>query len=337
MISKALAALSGLAPAIALFPGQALAATPFNNVQFLTGNVAGTEVLNLASPGQLLTGSPFPYNTLNDATGAKLATDNGDLKDFSFSGSSASSGLGAARVVLGASGASSPFSSVDSGRVGAQHSFTGTAGTNNPGTIISNSTTLLFNSHLTITDASFNFSSLNTRGTTWEYSTLQFLDPSGNVFSPLSPQSWTIGASGQYAAAGSGFSGIAGMGNWISASTGTVNGVGTSQTSNGSNGPNDNLPSFTPQFVGLAANTQIGGIRWVTYLEDVRGTTNGGSNLTSSLLDFTISGTISTTAPVARVPGPLPLLGVAMAFGCSRRIRGRIRNRCASRPTAVSA
>ena len=330
--------LGGVAlSSVLLLPGAAHAGTPFA-LEFLTGSTPGTEVLNLSSPGQILSGGSFQYNTINDASGAKLTVDNGDLKDFTFSGTSASSGLGAARVVLGASGSSSPFASVASGRVGAQHSFTGTVAANNPGSLISNSTTLLFNPNLTVTGASFNFSSLNTAGVTWEYSTLQFLDPSGNPFSSLTPQAWTIGGISQYATAGSGFSGQAGIGNWISASTETVIDVDTNQTSSGSNGSGDNLPSFTPQIVGLPANTQIGGIQWVTYLEDVRGTTNGSSNFTSSLLAFSISGSISTSSfPVVDVPGPLPFFGVATAFGYSRRIRSRLRSRGASRSPDLPA
>lgn len=264
-----------------------------SDVEFLSGSTAGTEVLNLDTPGQLLSGGiPIQYNAIDNVTGAKLVTDNGDSKDFTLSGTSTAGTLGSARVVLGATGASSPFASVDSGRIGAQHSFNGTVASNNPGTVNSNTFELLFSSNLTVTDATFDFSSLNTAGSTWEYSVLQFLDPNGNPFSALTNPGWTIGAASQYAAAGAGFTGIAGIGNYIAASTATVVDVGTDFTSNGTSGAGDS-PNFNYALAGLAAGTQIGGLRWTTYMEDVRGVNNGDSNFTASLLDFKISGQIT--------------------------------------------
>lgn len=311
-----------------------LRAATFTNLEFLSGSTAGTEVLNLASPGQILSGNtPFAYNTINDNNGAKLVTSNGDLPDFTLSGLSTTGALGAARVVLGATGSSTPFGSVDSGRVGAQQSFTATVSSNNPGTVISNSFQLLFNSNLAVTDASFNFSSLNTAGLTWEYSVIQLLDAAGNPFNSLTNPGFTVGAASQYATAASsilfpgGFSGQAGFGNFIAAQTKTVLGVGTNLTAEGTNGDNNNIASFNYALAGLTPGTQIGGIRWTTYLEDVRGTSNGVTNLTSGLLDFTISGTVMP------VPAPLPLLGAAAAFSMGRRIRKRIR--LAAQPAAA--
>jgi hypothetical protein len=302
-----------IAPVLTIKPVQAIA---FTNQQFLSGSTAGTEVLNLARPGQVLSGGiPHQYNTINDATGAKLTTSNGDLNDFTLSGSSTPGALGTARAVLGATGASSPLSSVQSGRIGAQHSYTKSVSRNNPGSIESNQFRLIFNSNITVTNATFNFSSLNTRGTTWEYSVLQFLDPSGNPFSSLTGPGWTIGAASQYLSAGSGLSGQAGIGNFIAASTGTVTNVGTAQSVEGANGTRDNIAALNYALVGLTPGTQIGGITWTTYLEDVRGTNNVDSNFTSALLDFSISG-----RTVEAVPTPALLPGlIATGLGILRR------------------
>jgi hypothetical protein len=298
-----------IVPVLTIEPVQALA---FTNQQFLSGSTAGTEVLNLASPGQVLSGStPYQYNTINDATGSKLTISNGDSNDFTLSGSSTTGALGTTRAVLGSIGASSPLSSVESARIGAQHSYTKPVSSNNPGSVESNSFRLIFNSTIMVTDATFNFSSLNTQGITWEYSVLQFLDFSGNPFSPLSGPSWTIGSASQYLLAGSGFSGQAGIGNFIAASTGTVTNVGTAQSAEGANGPRDNISALNYALVGLTPGTQIGGITWTTYLEDVRGTNNVASNFTSALLDFSISG-----RTVEAVPTPALLPGL-MATGLS--------------------
>ncbi len=308
-----------------------LRAATFTNLEFLSGSTAGTEVLNLASPGQILSGNtPFAYNTINGITGAKLVTSNGDLPDFTLSGLSTTGTLGAARVVLGATGSSTPFGSVDSGRVGAQQSFTATVSSSNPGTVISNSFQLLFNSNLAVTDASFNFSSLNTAGLTWEYSVIQLLDAAGNPFNSLTNPGFTIGAASQYATAssllfpGGGFTGQAGVGNFIAAQTQTVSGVGSNQTTTGTNGIRDDIGTFNYALVGLTPGTQIGGIRWTTYLEDVHGTLNNPTNLTSSLLDFRITGTVSNDPGPVPIPGPLPLLGAAAAMNSARRLRRRI-------------
>ncbi|MBY0477615.1 MAG: T9SS type A sorting domain-containing protein [Chitinophagaceae bacterium] len=95
------------------------------------------------------------------------------------------------------------------------------------------------------------------------------------------------------------FSGQAGIGNYIAASKGTVLNVGTAATTSGTSGANDAMGAFNYTTVGLAAGTIIGGIRWTTYFEDVRGTGNASTNFTSSLLDFTITGSISTVLPVS--------------------------------------
>ncbi|NOT35817.1 MAG: hypothetical protein HOP11_00395 [Saprospiraceae bacterium] len=268
--------------------------TPISNIQFLSGATVGTEVLNLASPGQLLSSNtPFSYNILNDATAVKLVIDNGDLSEVILRGISSNGALGNASITL------SPTSA--SGRVRLDHGFTGTVGINNPGTVNSNIMTLLFTNNLQVTDAIFNLSSLNTGGITWEYSVIQLLDATGNPFSAITSPGWTLGANGQYnVGPGAGFSGMAGVGNYISASKLTVTNVGTNTVVSGVSGPNDNLSSFGYSTVGLPPGTIVGGIRITTYLEDVRGISNGSSNFTSSILDFTISGILCPT--IAAVP-----------------------------------
>ncbi|MCP9885819.1 hypothetical protein KBY97_11895 [Synechococcus sp. ATX 2A4] len=320
-------------------------AAPLTNLQFLTGppgaagctapaSPAGCEVLNLLLPGQVLAGhQSFAYNTINDLTGAKLVTNNGDLNDFLLSGNSSVGGLGYGRVALGATAAASPFPAVAPSRVQASHGFTTGVSINNPGSVTANSFQLLFNSNLVVTAASFNFSSLNTAGLAWEYSVIQFLNPAGSPFSAVAAPglTFTPGASSQYLSAGEGFSGQAGVGNYVAALTRTVLNVANSNptsTSNatrpGSNGTDNNL-LLNYARAGLTANTQIGGIRWTTYLEDVRNTDNNPSNLTASLLDFSITGTVSNDPGPVPIPGPLPLLGVAAAFGSARKLRQRIR------------
>jgi hypothetical protein len=330
-------------------------AAPVTNVQFLSGATpscaaptppAGCEVLNLVLPGQVLAGNQvFAYNTINDLTGAKLVTSNGDLNDFLLSGNSTVGASGYGRVALGATAAATPFPVVATSRVQASHGFTTRVTSNNPGSVTANSFELLFNSNLVVTAASFNFSSLNTAGLAWEYSVIQFLDAAGSPFSAVAAPtlSFTPGAASQYQAAGSGFSGQAGVGNYVAALTQTVLNVANSDpnspintTSTGTNGTdNDLLLDYTK--VGLTPNTPIGGIRWTTYLEDVRGTANNATNLTSSLLDFSITGTVSNDPGPVPIPGPLPLLGAAAAMNSARRLRRRISaSRSAGRLRALS-
>ena len=277
---------------VLIISGVANGAT-ITNMVFLAGTAAGTEPLNLASPGQVLAGgTPYQYNGIDNVTGTKLTTSNGDSPDFTLSGSASFASPMYARSVLGVTGASTPFPAATSGgRITSQQGISTSASVNNPGTIGMNSTTLLFSSSMSITNASFNFSSLNTSGVSWEYSVIRFLDVNGVPFSPLTSLAFTPGAAGQYLSAGAGFTGAAGAGNYLSASTGTVTGVGA-QTAIGTGGSGDDLATFGYALAGLAPGTQIGGITWTTYLEDVRGIGNSSSNFTSSLLDFTISGTI---------------------------------------------
>jgi hypothetical protein len=263
----------------------------FSNLQFLSGTAASGEVLNTVGPVPLSGGTPFPYNTIKDTDGTKLATDNMDVKDFTLSGSSIEGTLGNATIQLNPSGALA--------RVRLSQGYDGTVSTNNPGSVTCNTFTLKFNNNIMVTDASFNLNSLNTAGIAWEYSVIQLLNASGSPFSDVSGPSFTPGSASQYVSAGVGYSGQAGMGNFVSASTGTVTGVGTNSTTSGTSGTNDAISSFGYSTVGLTTGTQIGGITMTTCLEDVRGTSDGATNFTSSLFDFTITGCIaSSPAPV---------------------------------------
>jgi hypothetical protein len=294
------------------------AAVAFSNLQFLSGTAATGEVLNTA--GTLdLSNQVTQFNTMDNDTGVKLAAAgvDGYPGEFSFSASNIAGALGAASVTLNPSGGSA--------RVRDNHSFNGAVTANNPGTVNQNTLTLLFSSYLTITDASFSFSSLNTGGNstsptvTWEYSVLQLLDTAGNPFSAVAAPAldFAMGGSSQYLVGSSGgFSGVAGIGNFVAADKKITN-VGTSLVAgNLGSGTNDNL-TLTYALVGLPVGTQIGGMRWTTYLEDVRGVNNGNSNFTSSLLDFTISGTVV----------PEPGTAAVLLFGSVGLVLRRARNR----------
>lgn len=198
-------------------------------------------------------------------------------------------------------------------------SWTNTPTADNPGTIASATLRVTFADHVQVTDASVVFSSLNTAGAAWEYSVLRFFDPAGNYFSNISGPGWTIGAAGQYLTADgtSGFTGQAGVGNYVAASTGTVQNVGTSQTSTGTSGASNNL-TLTYTLAGLSPGTQVGGWEWSSYLEDVRGTSNTTSSFTSSMMDFTVTGIAVPEPSTAALLG-----GAVLAAGWARwRRRG---------------
>lgn len=246
------------------------------------------------------------YNVLNDSTGAKIATPGelagltGDLSDLTMNLQSTTGTLGTN---------SWQWQPTIDGRFLASHSFTGTVATDNPGRLSSNTITITFGDHLSITDLSMNGSSFNTAGVAWEYTVIEFFRPDGSSFS-------TAPTIGSYLTHTS-IDGSPSAGWYVLDNKGTVTGVGTSQTTTGANPPNENLTvtgglGYTN--VGLAPGTQIGGIRVTTFLEDVRGTGNGSTNFSSSLTEITISGSI--------VPEPstavLALAGLGVA-GLYRR------------------
>lgn len=196
----------------------------------------------------------------------------------------------------------------------ASHSFTGSPSSDNPGTRISNSVTLLFESHLDVTEFSFDVNSLNTRGIAWEFTTIEFLDPSGapmNAAPAIDPYLSHTEIDGSPS-----------QGVYVLDEKGTVLNVGTSDVSSGSSNSNENFTStgdLDYSDVGIDVGTSIGGIRMTTFLEDVRGTTDGNTNFTSRLIDFTFSGTIDP--PPVPEPGTTSLMLLGVATVALRRRR----------------
>lgn len=255
----------------------------FNEVAFpsATTNVGGT--------------SPT-YNVLNDATGAKLVTlpaPPGDTADLLFTFTTQAAASASATL---------QYQTTSNGRFTGTNSYNSASGSTNPGTRIFTQQRLRFDSHLTVTSLSAALLSLNTAGITWEFSTIAFLRPDGSYFSAAP----VIPAYNAY----SGFTGSPSQGWYVAADKTTVSGVGTATTAAGSNGSSDNL-TLTYSSAGLAAGTQVGGIEITTWLEDVRGTGNGTTSLTSSFTDFTFSGTISA----ANSPEPATLALLALGAG----------------------
>jgi len=271
-----------LAGLIATGPSAFAAAMFSTNIDF---NESAFPTSNTAVSGTV------GYNILNDTTGMELASLNGDLDDISLSFTS--------------NGANTDWEYVTtaSGSFRANHSYPTAATTTNPGTLISNSVTMSFGSHLSVTDFSFDASSLNSRGAGWEYSVIEFLDPSGNPFTTAP----VISAYGSHTAV----DGSPSQGVYLLDQTTTVTNVGMPLTAAGASNANENFTvtgDLEYSDVGLAPGTQIGGIRMTTFLEDVRGEDNNATNFTSSLIDFTFEGMIM--APV-----PEPSRGVLLAAG----------------------
>jgi hypothetical protein len=255
----------------------------------------------------------YGYNLLDDETGAKLAVNNGDGDDFAIDYSRS------APAALSSSG--TPNLKLDGKKIVSNRGFNKAVQQNNPGSLVSTTAKLLFSEDWQITDLQAKFTSLNTAGTLWEYSVLGFLKPDGSMFSPMP----VVGAYGQ----ASGLTGSPSVGWYVAANRGTLQGVGTDKTSGVLNGPADKL-TLTYALVGLAPNTAIGGLVWMSYLEDVRGVDNGTSSFTASWTEFMISGSSRSIAPsgnngfvagdlgAAQVPGPGGLLGVVYLLGLSR-------------------
>ena len=254
-----------------------------------------------------VTGATFSYNLLNDSTGALLGANNGDANDITLSFLNGPVGnLGSSRV---------EWQATSIGRYTGIRGFSGTVGSNNPGSRVSTVMQLEFGSHLTVTDLAATFLSLNTAGITWEFSVIGFLRPDGTFFTPQPTMSSYMSYPG--------FTGSPSEGWYVAASTGTVSGVGTNQTASGTTGPSDNL-MLTYGVAGLPAGTQIGGIYFASFLEDVRGISNGTTSLTASFSQFSISGEIQQVPE----PGTLLLTGaVVLALGLIRLQRSLPGNR----------
>jgi hypothetical protein len=253
-----------------------------------------------------------PYNLLNDQTGAKLVANNvpGDKNDFMIDYTDSVSASSSEVSNLKLTGKT----------IVSNRDFNSIAQKNNPGSLVSTTVRLLFLENWQITDLQAKFTSLNSLGVTWEYSVLGFLKPDGTTFSQMP----TIGAYGQ----ASGLTGSPSLGWYVAANKGTVQGVGTNTTVKGKNGVGD-ITTLNYALAGLAPNTAIGGLVWMSYLEDVRGTQNGLSSFTASWTEFMISGSSRSIAPsgsngfvgdlgVKQVPGPGGLLGVVYLLGLSR-------------------
>lgn len=297
---------------------------------FLVGPVAGPaadEVLN--TPNNLvLTSTPVGFDAIDINGGKRLgsnptASTATDAYDFFISASNTivvppSAALQTnhgivSQTILNPNGPDS--------RILHRHNYTNThtntyldnpptqPRTNNMGTAIVNTVRIDFGPHLTVTDIVLRFNSLNTAGVTWEYSYIYLLDQFGNPFTPPSAfSSWSLGAHSQYGVGPTaGFTGNAGPGLFVAGSKGTVNNVNTANTTSGTSGPAD-IASFSIDYsatgFNLPAGTIITGLIYATVLEDVRGTGNGTSNLTSSLADFTITYTI--------IPEPTSILVTTM-------------------------
>jgi hypothetical protein len=282
------------------FSSFAQAQTSFTNV-----NISFNEYA-FPTTTTVMTGTQS-YNLINDSTAAKLNSNNNDLNDFSLS--FATSGPGP----LSTSGTPKlEWQSTTTGRFTSSRGFNGAVSSNNPGTRVSTTTTLLFDSHVTVTDFSAIIDSLNTAGVGWETSKLGFLKPDGSFFSPEPTISTYLATSAAGAVNGSPSTGW-----FVLDSTGTTTGVGTGTTVSGANGSNDNNFVFNYAKAGLPAGTQIGGIVWTTNLDDVRGTTNGATNFTASWSEFTFSGSINTTASIPE-PSTLALLCPLVLGFCSK-------------------
>jgi hypothetical protein len=242
----------------------------------------------------------YAYNLINDRTGAELAANNGDANDFTISFSNSGPGDRSTQ--------DTPNLEFDNQKVISNRGYKDKVSSNNPGTLVSTTTTLRFLPQWNITNLKADFSSLNTSGTLWEYSVIGFLQPDGTPFSAAP----SIGAY----ASGTGFTGSRSLGWYVAADDGTVQNVGMNATAAGAggNGSSDKL-SLTYALAGLAPNTPVGGLIWTTYLEDTRGTGNNSSNFTASWTGFTFSSESANSVPT---PALLPGL-LALAAGAWRR------------------
>jgi hypothetical protein len=277
------------------------AQTPFNNINigfqeypFPTGTTTMTGTTN--------------YNLINDSTGLELTSNNADQNDFSISftdsGSVPLASPNTPRVRWN--------NTAGNGRFTSEHGYTAPVSSNNPGTRMTTTVTLLFNSNLQVTNFSTLFTSLNSGGISWETSVLGFLKPDGTAFTPQP-------VIADYLSSGAGLFASPSQGWFVANLTSTVNSasVGTNTVGAGSDSPNENGFTFDYAKAGLAPGTPIGGVVWITHLDDVRGTSNVQTNLTSSWTEFTFSGTVAAIPE----PGTLALLFAPAALGFLRRRR----------------
>jgi len=226
------------------------------------------------------------YNLFDDASGAKLSADNSDLDDLTIRFRTSPGGeLGATnrpRLVFRDDG--------DSRRIMAELSFDELPDTNNPGTRQFIDVEVCLAPHLNVRELALDTSSFNTRGTAWEFSQINFLDARCDPF----PDAPTVPP---YLEAGDGASGPVGLGHYLWADTGTVLNVGGNRTEVGSSGPGDS-PFLLSSSDARLDRQRIGGFRWRTTLEDVRGTENISSpTFSASLRNLSLRGAITEAAP----------------------------------------
>ena len=232
------------------------------------------------------------YNLFDDNTGTLLTADNDDLADLSIVFTTSAGGVNATSnrprlIWRDAAG--------DSKQITGELSYTDSPTANNPGTRQFIEVEIRFAPHLNITAVDLDTSSFNTSGTAWEFSQVSYLDSQYQPFSIASPVPRYLDAPSD------GLTGNQGLGHFYWAHTRTVTGVGSNQTSTGSNGPNDTSFVLASTAAGLTGQ-RIGGVVWRTTLEDTRGVDNPSSpSFTASLRGLTLTGTISTPAPAIQL------------------------------------
>jgi uncharacterized repeat protein (TIGR01451 family) len=164
--------------------------------------------------------------------------------------------------------------------------------TNNAGTREWYEVEVRFADHLRIDELRLDLFSLNTAGTTWEFSEIGFLDADGAPFSPRA----TVPP---YLDHVPGVNGSDAPGRWLASSTGTVTGVGTDLTAAGTSNPPADGPTLVDQTAVGIDGERLGGFVWRTTLEDVAGVGNGPTSFSSSLRAIELAGGIGD--PVAEL------------------------------------
>lgn len=149
-------------------------AVTFDEYVFPTVSDSAGQVVQ--GPGGSTSGA---YNLIDDATGQKLAADNGDLADMTFTYATSSGGAASAgnrpdlRVRQLASGR----------QITGRTHFSGNSGSDNPGTRQWYEVRVEFAAHLDVREVELNLASSNTAGLAWEFTTLTFLDADGTPLS----------------------------------------------------------------------------------------------------------------------------------------------------------
>ncbi len=134
----------------------------------------------------------------------------------------------------------------------------------------------------------------NTAGIAWETTTVEYLDSDGN---PFSNAPTNISDYLNYMPINGGGGGQTGLGTFVSDDTTSIaSGVGTNLVVAAGSNPSDDTISNSdgynnPTDLGLASE-QIGGIRIMHMVEDVRGTQNGDTTFTTAINDLEVSNII---------------------------------------------